>query len=60
MTLKANHHVVGFRPSRILRLEFIRKCKRLKKIDSYSTQDRVLIELISMWVSDKVKIPGEK
>jgi len=54
MVLKTNQKVVGFRPSRELRGLFRKKCKELNL-----TQDEVLIELTSKWVSGKVKIPQE-
>jgi len=59
MTKKADLPKVSFRPTRKLKRLFKEKVKSLYKLDGHTTQDRVLIELISIWVTDKIKIPGE-
>jgi len=52
--------MIGFRPAEKLRKLFSQKCQRMREFDGYTTQSKVLIELIHLWINGKVKIPGEK
>jgi len=58
MTQRKNK-MIGFRPSNKLRQIFSTKCEQMRKRDAYTTKGKVLIELINMWVTGQVKIPGE-
>jgi len=59
MTNIRENKMIGFRPANKLRKLFAKKCKAMHNTDGYTTQNKVLIELLSMWVFGKVKIPGE-
>jgi len=52
--------VVGFRPPKKLRREFIRKCKAMSKVDGYTSQNMVLNELITQFIRGSIKVPWEK
>jgi len=60
MTKKIDHPSVIYRPTRKLKKLFQKKVKELYKLDGHTTQDRVLIELTFLWVTGKIKIPGEQ
>jgi len=49
-----------FRPTRQLKKAFSDKVRLLHAEDGYTTQNKVLIELINKWVTGRIVIPGEK
>ncbi len=54
-----SNKLMGFRPSQELRRDFKKKVAAMHKKDGYTTQNKVLIELMYLWVQGKTKIPGE-
>lgn len=50
---------VAFRPTEKLRKQFQKKVNKLKAVDGYTTQDKILIQLTDMWVSGRINLAWE-
>ena len=57
---KYEYPKITFRPTPKGRVRFINKCLRMKIKDGYTTQDKVLNELITQFIRGDIKVPWEE